>query len=225
MPALDEEAALPGVLSRMPAGVARVVVADNGSADATAAVARAHGAEVVHEPRRGYGAACLAALRHLSDHGDPPDVIVFMDADGSEDPADIGHLVAPIVANEADMVLGVRRSTGGGGVGTILPHARLGNRLVLGLVRALFGRAFRDLPPFRAVEAAALRRLEMDDRDWGWTLQMQIRAHRRGLRITEIDVDHRARSEGRSKITGSLPMSIRVGLKMFWTLARERVIR
>ena len=222
MPALNEEKALPAILEKMPAIVERVVVADNGSTDSTTAVAHAHGAHVVHESERGYGAACLAGIRYLSQLPRPPDVVVFMDADGSDDPADIELVVRPILQNEADMVLGVRRGVGGD-VGTILPHARFGNRLVLELTHGLFGKAFRDLPPFRAVAFDQLQRLEMDDRNWGWTLQMQIRAVRRGLRIFELDVRHRHRTAGVSKISGSLSMSLRVGAKMLYTLARERL--
>ena len=222
LPALDEEDALPGVLSRIPAEIDRVVVADNGSVDRTAEVARAHGAEVVREDERGYGVACLAGIGHLSRHGVPPDVVVFIDADGSDDPEQIPRIAAPVLSGDAELVLGVRRGAGGD-VGTILPHARLGNHLVLGLTRLLFGRAFQDLPPFRAVSFGRLRDLEMDDRDWGWTLQMQIRAVRKGLRIVEMEVPHRRRREGTSKISGSPATSVRVGLKMFYTLARERL--
>lgn len=222
MPALNEERALPPILEAIPDRVDRVVVADNGSTDRTAHVAAAHGAEVVHEAERGYGAACLAGIRHLEHVGAPPDVLVFMDADGSDDPSDLETLVGPIRDGGADLVLGVRRSVAGE-VGTILPHARLGNRIVLGLTRVLFGKAFKDLPPFRAIRFEALRRLEMDDRNWGWTLQMQIRAVRKGLRIAEVEVAHRRRTEGVSKISGSLTMSLRVGAKMFWTLGRERL--
>lgn len=222
MPALNEEKSLPGVLSGMPDYVERVVVADNGSTDGTADVARAHGAEVVFEAERGYGAACLAGMRLLSAQGEPPEVLVFIDADGSDDPNEIADVVAPIQKGEADMVLGVRRGIDGD-VGTILPHARFGNHLVLGLTRLLFGHAFADLPPFRAVSFPKLLALRMDDRTWGWTLQMQIRAVRAGLRIVEVEVSHRRRSEGVSKISGNLATSLRVGAKMFYTLARERL--
>lgn len=220
MPALDEEAALPAVLEAIPAWVDRTIVVDNGSTDGTADVARAGGAEVVAEPRRGYGAACLAGIRHLEHHGATPGILVFMDADGSDDPRDMERLVEPVRSGAADLVLGVRRS--GERVGSVLPHARLGNRIVLALTRLLFGRRFQDLPPFRAIRFSSLRALEMDDGDWGWTLQMQIRAVGAGLRIREVQVAHRRRTEGVSKISGSLSMSVRVGLKMFWTLARER---
>lgn len=222
MPALNEEAALPAILDAMPEGVERVVVADNGSTDRTAEVARSYGAEVVREDERGYGAACLAGIHHLATHGPPPDVLVFIDADGSDDPADIVRVVGPIERGEADFVLGVRRGADGD-VGTILPHARLGNRIVLGLTSLLFRESFADLPPFRAIRFDRLLELDMDDRNWGWTLQMQIRALRSDLRVVEMDVSHHRRTEGVSKISGSLGMSLRVGAKMFYTLARERL--
>jgi glycosyltransferase involved in cell wall biosynthesis len=220
MPALDEELALPAILEAMPAWVTQVVVADNGSTDRTEEVARAGGAHVVREPERGYGAACLAGIAYLRQLPSPPEVLVFMDADGSDDPSDIATLVAPIAEGMADLVLGVRQGRGGD-VGTILPHARLGNRIVLGLVRLLHDESFADLPPFRAISFDRLLALEMDDRNWGWTLQMQIRAARRGLRIVETGVTHGRRTEGVSKISGSLTMSLRVGAKMFYTLGRE----
>jgi glycosyltransferase involved in cell wall biosynthesis len=222
MPALNEEAALPAILQGIPNWVSPVVVADNGSTDTTPDVARRHGAEVVHEPRRGYGAACLAGIRHIVQLDSPPDVLVFIDADGSDDPSDIERVVAPILADQADLVLGVRRGVGGD-KGTILPHARFGNLLILSLTRLLFGESFTDLPPFRAMRFSKLLELEMDDQNWGWTLQMQIRVAKRRLRVTEVEVAHRRRTEGVSKISGSLTMSLRVGAKMFYTLARERL--
>ena len=222
MPALNEEKSLPAILSTMPDYVDCVVVSDNGSTDGTAEVARAYGAEVVFEAERGYGAACLAGIRHLSVRANPPEVVVFIDADGSDDPSDIANVVAPIQKGEADLVLGVRRGIGGD-LGTILPHARFGNRLVLALTKLLFGHSFTDLPPFRAMSFSQLLALHMDDSNWGWTLQMQIRAVRARLRIVEVEVTHRRRSEGVSKISGNLATSLEVGAKMFYTLARERL--
>ena len=204
MPALNEEEALPPILDAMPDRVALVVVADNGSTDRTAEVARRAGAHVVHETERGYGAACLAGIRYLAQLDDPPEILVFLDADGSDDPADLLRVIAPIERDDADLVLGVRRGAHGD-VGTILPHARLGNRIVLTLTALLYGKSFADLPPFRAVRFDRLVALGMDDRNWGWTLQMQLRAVRLGLRITEVDVVHRRRTRCRrvtSKVIG-----------------------
>ena len=222
VPALNEEEALPGLLASLPEEVDLVVVADNGSTDRTPELARAAGALVVHEPERGYGAACLAALGVLEDRLDGCDVVVFVDADQTVEPGSLRSLVEPVRNGRADLVLGARTDPGRG-VGTLMPHARLGNRLVLGLARLLFGQRYRDSGPFRAIRWDALGRLEMDDRNWGWTLQMQLRAGLRGLRVLEVDVPHRSRAQGRSKITGSLRTSLKVGLKMFYTLARERL--
>ena len=228
IPALDESATVADVLHEYHAALpeAELVVVDNGSTDGTVALARSAGAEVVHEAERGYGAACLRGLRHLANQGRPPEVLAFLDADGSDDPGLLADLVAPLVAEgggaRAGLVLGVRQSVGGH-VGTILPHARFGNRLVLSLTALLFGRRFADLPPFRAISFQALQSLEMDDRTWGWTLQMQIRALRAGLAIVEQGMPHADRVAGESKISGSLGISVRVGLKMLWTLIRERL--
>ena len=224
IPALNEEEALPAVLAALPIDrLLAVVVADNGSTDRTAEVARAAGAIVVREPRRGYGSACLAALAYLDARPTPPATIAFLDADHPED-AERLHLVLDPVARGADLALGVRVAPGGA-TGNRHTHARWGNRIVLGTTWLLFGRRFQDLPPFRAIRRDALARIAMDDRDWGWTLQMQLRAVRYGLEIVEVHAPHLPRNSGRSKISGRLGMSVRVGAKMFYTLARERLRR
>lgn len=224
IPALDEERALPGVLEALPfEALDRVLVVDNGSRDGTARVAREGGATVVYQPFRGYGAACLSGIRHLASSPHPPDALVFMDADQRDDPGALARLVEPIRRDEADLVLGVRTQEGDEASRGVPVHARLGNRLVLWLVRLVFGYRFRDLPPFRAVDFRTLQDLEMDDRTWGWTLQMQLRARARGVRILEVPVAHRPRPVGRSKISGSLPGSVRAGLKMLYTVVRERM--
>jgi glycosyltransferase involved in cell wall biosynthesis len=215
IPALDEEEALPILLDALPGGVL-VLVVDNGSSDGTATVARAGGATVVLEPRRGYGSACLAGVRYLESLPEPPEVLVFIDADQAH-PGALGHLVEPIVRGEADLVLGVRAAHRG-----VPFHARWGNALVLGLVHLLHGVRFVDLPPFRAVGFEAFRSLGMDDADWGWTLQMQVRAARQGLRMVEIPLPHAPRRAGRSKISGTLAGSVRAGAKMLLTVVRER---
>ena len=222
IPALDEEKALPAVLEALPVDrLHSVVVADNGSTDGTASIARAAGATVVLEPRRGYGAACLAGLRHLSTLATRPAAIVFLDADHPEVAGRLGLVLDPL-ARGADLALGVRVGPGGG-TGNRHAHARWGNRVVLAATRLLFGHRFRDLAPFRAIRRDALERLAMDDRDWGWTLQMQLRAVRQRLVIEEVNAPHLPRSRGRSKISARLGMSLRVGAKMFYTLARERL--
>ena len=224
IPALNEEQALPPVLRALPRDRLQVVVvADNGSTDGTARVARAEGAVVVPEKERGYGAACLAGIAHLAALPTAPEAVVFLDADHPEDAARLPLVLEPL-ARGADLVLGVRLGRGGG-TGNLHTHARWGNRVVLAATRLLFGRRFQDLPPFRAIRFGALQRLGMDDRNWGWTLQMQLRAVRRGLAIAEVRAPHLPRALGRSKISGRLGMSLRVGAKMFYTLARERLRR
>lgn len=223
IPALDEEEALPGLFEALPRErIRHLVVVDNGSSDETVQVAKNLGATVLREPERGYGAACLKGIRHLAGLDPAPDVLAFADADAHREAPFLEVLVSPLLDDRADLVLGVR--TGAGGArGNVHRHARLGNRLVLALTRLFFGVDYRDLAPFRAIRFSRLLDLEMDDRNWGWTLQMQIRAARRGLRVLEVEVPHRLRSEGESKISGSLLASVRVGLKMFYTLARERL--
>lgn len=222
IPALDEEEALPAVLEALPVDrLHTVVVADNGSTDRTAEIAETAGATVVREPRRGYGAACLAGIAHLAALPVPPRSVAFLDADHPGDAARLSLVLDPL-ARGADLALGVRMARGGAR-GNVHAHARWGNRVVLAAVWLLFGRRFEDLPPFRAIRFATLRRLAMDDRNWGWTLQMQVRAVRHGLEIVEVLAPHEPRSRGRSKISGRLGMSLRVGAKMFWTLARERL--
>jgi glycosyltransferase involved in cell wall biosynthesis len=235
MPAFDEEEALPLVLAELPREpLAAAVVVDNGSRDATAEVARRAGATVVPEPRRGYGQACLAGIRYLAgfppeDPGargsaarlDPPleegDVIVFLDADHSDYPEDLPDVLAPVLEGRADLVIG-SRILGGAGMRALLPQAWFGNRLACFLMRVLFGVRATDLGPFRAIRVGALRRLAMDDRDFGWTIEMQLKAHTHGLAVVEVPVRYRPRI-GKSKITGTLTGTLRAGWKILgWIL-------
>jgi glycosyltransferase involved in cell wall biosynthesis len=219
IPALNEERSLPLVLADLPRPpVRRVVVADNGSADATVRVALEGGAEVVAAARRGYGSACLAGLDHLRRSG-PPDVVVFVDADYSDHPDELPALVAPILAGEADLVIG-SRVLGRRERGALLPQARAGNLVACLLIRLFYGHRFTDLGPFRAVRWEALERLRMADPDFGWTAEMQVKAVRRGLRCTEVPVSYRRRV-GVSKITGTIGGTLRAGHKILWTVARH----
>lgn len=218
IPALNEEMALPHVIGAIPRPpVRRVVVADNGSRDRTADVARAAGAEVVHEPRRGYGAACLRALSHLSE--DPPEVVVFLDGDHSDHPEELPALVAPILRGEADFVVG-SRVTGRRERGSLTPQQRAGNALACTLLRALYGAEYTDLGPFRAIRWDALARLGMRDRDYGWTVEMQIRAARARLRTAEVPVSYRRRI-GESKVSGTVRGTLGASRKILWVLARH----
>jgi len=218
IPALNEEASLPLVLAALPRPpVRRVVVADNGSHDGTARVAAEGGAVVVPAPRRGYGSACLAGLDHLR-RNDPPDVVVFVDADFSDHPEELPRLVAPILAGEADLVIG-SRVLGAREPGALLPQARAGNLVACLLIRLLYGHRYTDLGPFRAARWDALERLEMADPNFGWTAEMQVKALRHGLRVTEVPVSYRKRL-GVSKITGTVAGTVRAGYKILWMVLR-----
>jgi glycosyltransferase involved in cell wall biosynthesis len=225
IPCRDEETALPLVLAALPrAGdgwrVRDVVVADNGSRDRTAPVARAAGATVVNEPRAGYGRACLAALAHL--RGDPPGVVVFVDGDHSDDPRELPRLLVPLLAGEAELVIG-SRVLGEREPGAFTPAQAFGNRLAPALLRLLWGVRATDLGPFRAVRWTALERLRMRDTGFGWTVEMQARAARVGLRTVEVPVSYRKRRLGRSKISGTISGSLRAGATILTTIARVRL--
>lgn len=224
IPALDEEHALPGVLAAIPREgpgwrLGRVLVVDNGSRDRTAEVARAAGATVIAEPRRGYGAACLAGLARLRDQ--PPDIVAFLDADRSDEPSDLPRILAPILAGAADLVVG-SRVLGEREPGSLTTVQAFGNRLAAFLLRRLFGLAATDLGPFRAIQWPALASLGMRDRDYGWTVEMQARAARAGCRVVEVPVRYRRRV-GRSKISGTVRGVIGAGWKILFTLARVRL--
>jgi len=219
LPAFNEESSIGLVLDDLPqARLHQIIVVNNASTDNTAEVARQHGATVVDEPRRGYGSACLRGIATL----DTPDIVVFLDADYSDYPEEIDLLVQPIAAGEQDFVLGSRMLLPESRK-ALLPQARYGNQLAVFLIRLFFGYRFTDLGPFRAIRYASLKEIGMRDTNFGWTVEMQIKAVKNGLRIQEVDVTHRRRTEGVSKISGSFGMSVRVGAKMFWALARERL--
>lgn len=216
IPALDEEASIGAVLDAMPASVAEVIVVDNGCTDRTAAIARSRGATVVREPRRGYGSACLRGLAALA-----PDtsVVVFLDGDFSDHPGEMDSLTGPILAGEADLVIG-SRVLGRREPGALLPVARFGNWLSTRLIRWGWGFAYTDLGPFRALRYACLPALGMRDPDFGWTVEMQVRALSAGLRVREVAVSYRKRI-GRSKISGTVLGSWRAGKKILSVILAE----
>jgi glycosyltransferase involved in cell wall biosynthesis len=217
IPALNEADVIASTLSTIPPGLFRhVIVADNGSTDDTAEIARRAGAVVVREPERGYGAACLRALQAVPEG---TTAVAFLQADGSEDPSEAVRLLAPIYDGRADLVIGSRTS----GVcepGALLAHQAVGNRVATTLIRALYGHRFTDLGPFRAIRLEALRRLGMRDRNYGWTVEMQVRALREGLRVIEVPITYRRRLAGENKVSGSFWGSARAGAKILWTVLR-----
>ena len=221
IPALDEEPAIGHTLDRIPRDLYReIIVADNGSRDRTAEIARSHGATVVWEPERGYGAACLRAISALPDH---IEAVVFMDADVSDDPAEARLLLEPIYEGRADLVIG-SRTLGHAEKGALEPHQVLGNRIATGIIHAFYGHRYTDLGPFRAIRAEALQRLAMRDRNYGWTIEMQIKALRHKLRVVEVPVSYRRRV-GISKISGNWRASIAAGSKIIWTAFRLMATR
>ena len=218
IPVLNEAEAIGEVLDAIPRPlVRRVIVCDNGSSDGTADVARAHGAVVVHEERRGYGAACLRALAALE--ADPPGVVLFLDGDRSDDPSEAALVLEPILACRADLVIG-SRTLGRADPGSLTAQARFGNWLATRLLRLLYRARYTDLGPFRAIRYASLASLAMRDPDFGWTVEMQIKAARAGLRAEEVPVRYRRRI-GRSKISGTVLGSIRAGIKILGTIAAD----
>jgi len=221
IPALDERESLPLVLAALPRERLReIVVVDNGSTDGTAEVARESGATVVDEPRKGYGQACLTGMATLAKRPIPPDVVVFLDADYSDHPDELPHLVEPIAGGRADFVVG-SRALGEHERGALLPQARVGNFLASLLIRLLYGLRVTDLGPFRAIRWSTLRALEMKDRNFGWTAEMQVKAARRDIRYLEVPVSYRRRI-GVSKITGTLSGSVRAAWKILYTVVRYR---
>lgn len=217
IPALNEAGSLPGVLASLPA-VGRVVVVDNGSTDDTAAVAAANGAEVVHEPRRGYGTAVLAGMAHL--RPDPPAVLVILDADHSDRPELLPRLVGPILDDRADLVLSDRSHTAA--PGALTRPQRFGNAFATTLMWGVAGHRYADMGPFRAIRWTSLQALEMEDPTWGWNVEMQLKAVRRGLRIIELPFPYGARRAGRSKISGDVKGAARAGAKILQAVHRYR---
>lgn len=221
IPALNEERAIGRVLDAVPSWVDQTVVADNGSTDLTRQIASQKGAIVVHEARAGYGSACLRGIAEL----DPCDIVVFVDADFSDHPEQMDRLVDPIIRGDADLVIGSRR------LGVVEPGAltipqRFGNTLACALIWKFWGVRFTDLGPFRAVRSTTLTSLGMADPDYGWTVEMQIKAAMRSVRCLEVPVDYRRRI-GRSKISGTVRGVIAAGTKIlstiFLTAAKQRI--
>ena len=215
IPALNEEAAIGHVLSHIPEWVDETIVVDNGSSDGTPQVAEQHGARVYHEPRRGYGSACLTGMAQMDD----PDVVVFLDGDYSDHPDEMHLLVDPIISGQADMVIG-SRAIGERESGALTVQARFGNWLSCLLMRLIWGVHYTDLGPFRAISADALFRLNMFDPNYGWTIEMQARAARRGVREMEVPVSYRRRI-GKSKVSGTVKGVIFAGVKILYTIFAE----
>lgn len=217
IPAFNEEKSLPLVLADIPEQVVdRIVVVDNASTDRTAEVAREFGAVVVQEPRRGYGSACLAGISRARELG--ADIYLFLDADYSDHPEEGERIVREITENGATLVIG-SRIRGNREPGAMPPQAIFGNWLATRLIRILWGVRYTDLGPFRAITSEGLERIGMVDTTFGWTVEMQAKGAKLGMRSAEVPVSYRRRI-GQSKISGTLQGSVRAGYRILLTIAR-----
>ena len=221
IPALNEAENMPGLIADLRRSLpdALVVVVDNGSTDRTTEAALEAGAKVLSEPNRGYGSACLRAIRWLAERRDPPEVLVILDADRADDPALLPDFVERIERGEADLVLS-SRTRGGAAPGAMTPVQVWGNRLQTAALRARFGLRLTDMGPMRAIRFRSLLALEMEDPTWGWNVEMAAKAARSGLSVVEVPVSYGHRRAGRSKISGSPTGAIRAGGKIVWALWR-----
>jgi len=217
IPALNEEEPIAGVVRAIPRNlIDEIIVVDNGSTDRTTEQARAAGAHVVHEPRRGYGRACRAGMRAVSPQSE---VLVFLDGDGSDCPELMPRLLVPILDGTHDFVIG-SRTRGGREHGSMNVSQMLAGRGAGLILRFLYGVRFTDMCPFRAIRREGLDKLGMREETYGWNLEMQIRAARAGMRILEVPVDHRRRAGGKSKVSGTATGAIRAGARILFTFVR-----
>ena len=218
IPALNEEVALHHLLIELPQNFAQwVIVVDNGSTDATASVAQRSGAIVVSEPLRGYGRACLKGFKTACSLG--AKIVIFMDGDGSDDPADLPMMLKPISEGRADFVIGSRVSERAEH-GAVLVQARLGNWLVCYMIRLLYDVHLHDIGSFRAVRCSLLDALAMREKTYGWPVEMLVKAARAHYRIVELPIHYRHRSHGRSKVAGTLIGSVKAAYYLLSTTLR-----
>ena len=222
IPAYNEESSIAKVIHAIPHDkVSEVIVVDNGSGDRTAEVAEAAGATVVSESRKGYGYACLTGIARAMTRA--PSVIVFLDGDYSDFPEDLPAVVRPIHDDGYDLVIG-SRMIGEREAGAMLPQALFGNWLATRLIRLFWGERFTDLGPFRAIRSDALARLQMTDTTFGWTVEMQIKAAKLGLRCTEVPVRYRKRI-GSSKVSGTVSGTLKASYKILYTIFKHVVVK
>jgi len=220
IPAFNEEEAIPLVLGDIPKDLIRnIYVIDNNSIDKTAERARNAGATVLKEKHQGYGAACLRGLAEIKSLEKHPDVVVFLDADYSDHPEEMNLLLRPIQDGSAELVIG-SRALGNREKGAMLPQQLFGNWLATSLMRWMYKSRFTDLGPFRAITWRALEDIKMTDRDFGWTVEMQVKVLKNKIKYTEIPVSYRKR-KGVSKITGTIRGTIMAGYKIIFTILRH----
>lgn len=216
IPAFNEEKSIPLVIGDIPSYVRHIVVADNNSSDRTSEVAKKAGAQVVFEAQKGYGKACLTAMGWIKSQEIQPDIVVFLDGDYSDFPEQMKGLIEPIINKDADMVIG-SRAKGQKETGSMTPPQIFGNWLATRMMRVMQGADFSDLGPFRAIHWQKLLSLKMKDEDFGWTIEMQIKAHQQGLTYIEVPVDYRKRI-GVSKVSGTVKGVFGAGYKIIFTI-------
>lgn len=217
IPAYNEEKSIPLVLRDIPSNLVReVIVCNNNSKDNTAEVAQKAGATVVIQTQKGYGSACLKGMEHIQNKEVKPDIVVFLDADYSDHPEELADLVRPILEEDMDMVIG-SRALGDMEEGSMTPQQVFGNWLATNLIRFFYNYQFTDLGPFRAIKYNKLMELKMQDPDFGWTVEMQVKAAKMKFQCTEIPVTYRKRI-GVSKISGTIKGTILAGHKILWTI-------
>jgi glycosyltransferase involved in cell wall biosynthesis len=220
IPAWNEEIALPFVIQHIPKNwVRNIIVCDNGSTDRTREVALQNGAIVVSQPQRGYGNACLAGMRYLQEKpaSEWPDIVVFLDGDFSDYPDQLPEVLAPILQEGKDMVIGSRR-LGGMEKGAMTFPQRFGNWLAPFLIRLFLGYRFSDLGPFRAIRWKSLLAMDMQDKNFGWTVEMQVKAAKMRMNCAEVPVKYRKRAGGKSKVSGTIKGAFSAGVKIIVTI-------
>lgn len=218
IPAFNEEDSIGLVLDEIPSFVRKVVVVNNNSTDHTSLRAKEGGAVVLDEPRRGYGTACLTGIAYLSTLEVQPQIVVFLDGDYSDYPEETGNIIRPIVEGKADMVIG-SRARGIREPGSMTFPQVFGNFLATNLMRWIYGVNYSDLGPFRAIRWESLLSLDMKDKDYGWTVEMQVKAAKQQLRHVEVPVNYKKRI-GKSKVSGTIKGTVMAGYKILWTLFR-----
>ena len=219
IPAYNEETSIANVLADIPKDLVReILVCNNASTDTTAEVARRNGATVLDQPNMGYGSACLKGIEYLRNKPleEQPQIVVFLDGDYSEHPEEMRQLVEPIIVKDIDMVIG-SRALGDMESGAMQPQQIFGNWLATNLIKLFYGYEFTDLGPFRAIKFDKLIEIEMEDPDFGWTVEMQVKAAKFKLKCTEIAVTYRRRI-GVSKVSGTVKGTFLAGHKILWTI-------
>ena len=217
IPAYNEESSIGKVIAAIPSAYVRhVIVCNNNSKDQTAKVAADGGAIVVAATRKGYGSACLAGLDYISKLEQSPDIVVFLDGDYSDHPEELPLLIQPIIDDDVDMVIG-SRALGRLERGAMQPQQIFGNWLATTLIKFFYNYTFTDLGPFRAIKYQSLLALEMEDKDFGWTVEMQVKAAKKALKTEEIPVTYRKRI-GVSKVSGTIKGTVLAGQKIIWTI-------